>query len=411
MQNEQEQAAAQGFIEPAKSIGDDEEARAAQPAHDLSRPGDHDRDDPQDRKPLLTPMQTRFWAASHRSFEAIATHDEFSGMESSDTRIHSKENSPPAIIRRNAVAIFCANLPALGARANMACRVRISERKMSLHQSKIESLPFVVAELNYLAPTPGKPRTYAFDPPPGEPKTTALPEPHDVAVFNGRAIAGSFSLDREGFAFVRQPTAVRDYYDEKEVRSVYYPAAEAFLQATLQADRVFIFDHTVRRRVDGAPDIRGAGPRQPATRVHVDQTVASGANRVREHLPHEAEELLRGRVQVINLWRPIRGPLRDAPLAMCDGRTVAPGDLVASDLVYPNRSGETYSVKYSPDHRWFYFPEMTVDEALLLKCYDSETDGRTRFGPHTAFTDPTTPPDALPRESIELRTLVFHKPR
>jgi hypothetical protein len=282
---------------------------------------------------------------------------------------------------------------------------------MSLHQSKIESLPFVVAQLNYLAPTPGKPRTYALDPPPGEPKTTALPEPHEVPVFNGRAIAGDFSLDREGFAFVRHPTVVRDFYDEKEVRDIYYPAAEAFIWATLQADRVFIFDHTVRKRVDGAPDIRGGGPRQPATRVHVDQTATSGANRVREHLPEEAEELLKGRVQVINLWRPIRGPLRDAPLAMCDGRTVAPGDLVASDLIYPNRSGETYSVNYSPDHRWYYFPEMTVDEALLLKCYDSETDGRTRFGPHTAFVDPTTPPGAPPRESIELRTLVFHRPR
>ena len=151
------------------------------------------------------------------------------------------------------------------------------------------------------------------------------------------------------------------------------------------------------------------GPRQPATRVHVDQTDKSGANRVREHLPDEAEELLKGRVQVINVWRPIRGPLRDAPLAMADGQTVEPGDLVASDLIYPNRSGETYSVKYNPNHRWYYIPEMRADEALLLKCYDSATDGRTRFGPHTAFIDPTTPADAAPRESIELRTLVFHK--
>ena len=141
-------------------------------------------------------------------------------------------------------------------------------------------------------------------------------------------------------------------------------------------------------------DIRGAGPRQPATRVHVDQTVDSGPNRVREHCPDEADQLLKGRVQVINLWRPIRGPLRDSPLAMCDGTSVAKGDLVASDLIYPNRSGETYSVKYNPNHRWFYFPEMTADEALLLKCYDSADDGRTRFGPHTAFTDPTTPVDA-----------------
>jgi len=94
---------------------------------------------------------------------------------------------------------------------------------------------------------------------------------------------------------------------------------------------------------------------------------------------------------------------------MLDGQTVEPGDLIASDLIYPNRRGETYSVKYNLNHLWFYVPEMTADEARLLKCYDSATDDRTRFGPHTAFIDPTTPPDAAPRESIELRTLVFHK--
>jgi hypothetical protein len=229
-------------------------------------------------------------------------------------------------------------------------------------------------------------------------------------VFDGRPVSNSFSLDREGFALVRHPTSVRDFYDDKEIRQVYYPAAEAFIKATLRADRVVIFDHTVRRRVEGAADIRTGGPRQPATRVHVDQTHASGANRVREHLPSEADELLKGRVQVINLWRPIRGPLLDTPLALCDAASVAASDLVASDLIYPNRNGETYSVKFNPDHRWFYFPEMTADEALLLKCYDSATDGRARFAPHTAFVDPTTPVDAPPRESIELRTLVFHRP-
>ena len=280
---------------------------------------------------------------------------------------------------------------------------------MSLIERKIESLPFVQAELNYLAPTDGKPRTYALDPPPGQPKSTALAEPHQVPIFDGRAVADSFSLDREGFALVRHPTTVRDFYNDKEVREVYYPAVEAFLRATLRADRVFIFDHTVRRRVEGADDIRGGGLRQPATRVHVDQTDLSGANRVREHLPAEADELLKGRVQVINLWRPIRGPVRDTPLALCDAASVAAGDLVASDLIYPSRNGETYSVKFNPDHRWFYFPEMTPDEALLLKCYDSATDGRARFAPHTAFVDPTTPKDTPPRESIELRTLVFHR--
>ena len=281
---------------------------------------------------------------------------------------------------------------------------------MGLQEQKIESLPFVTTELNYLAPTPGKPRTYAFDPPLGEPKSTALPEPRNVPIFDARPIAQNLSLDREGFTLVRHPTIVKNFYDDQEVRKVYYPAVEAFLRATLNADRVFIFDHTVRRRVEGADDVRGgAAPRQPATRIHVDQTDISGRNRVYEHLPEQADELVKGRVQVINLWRPIRGPVLDAPLAMADGRTVAPDDLVASDLIYPNRKGEIYTVRYNSAHRWYYVPRMTADEALLLKCYDSATDGRTRFVPHTAFVDPTTPSDAPPRESIEVRTLVFHK--
>ena len=219
---------------------------------------------------------------------------------------------------------------------------------MGLQQLNIEALPFVTGELNYLAPASGKPRTYAYDPPPGELKSTALSEPHQVLIFDARLIAGGLSLDREGFALVRHPTVVKNFYDDKEIRNVYYPAAEAFLKATLKADRVFIFDHTVRKRVEGAADVRGGGPRQPATRVHVDQTDVSGANRVREHLPEEADELLNGRVQVINLWRPIRGPVRDAPLAMCDGQTVAPGDLIASDLIYPSRKGLFGEVQPQP---------------------------------------------------------------
>jgi hypothetical protein len=285
----------------------------------------------------------------------------------------------------------------------------VREPAMGLQEQKIQSLPFVTAELNYLAPTAGKPRTYAFDPPPGEPKSTILSEPHAVPIFDARPIAQNLSLDREGFALVRHPTAVKNFYNEQEIKKVYYPAVEAFLRATLNADRVLIFDHTVRRRVEGADDVRGAGPRQPATRIHVDQTHLSGRARVYEHLPEEADELVKGRVQVINLWRPIRGPVLDAPLAMADGRTIDPGDLVASDLIYPNRKGEIYTVRYNPAHRWYYVPQMKADEALLLKCYDSATDGRTRFAPHTAFVDPTTPAGTPPRESIEVRTLVFHK--
>jgi hypothetical protein len=281
------------------------------------------------------------------------------------------------------------------------------EKKMGLQNEKIAPLSFVTADLNYLAPPIDRPRTYTFEPPDGEPRSNIVPEPHSVPIHDLRPISEKVSLDREGFALVRQKSSVKDFYDEDEIKDVYYPEAERLIKAATGADRVVVFDHTVRKRVNGAAD-RDGGLRQPVARVHVDHTDKSGPQRVRDLIPDEAEGLLKGRVQIINLWRPIRGPLLDSPLAVCDAGTVRPDELVASDLVYPNRVGETYSVKYDPEHQWFYVPRMTVDEALLLKCYDSRTDGRARFAPHSAFADPTTPPDAPPRESIELRTLVFH---
>jgi hypothetical protein len=272
-------------------------------------------------------------------------------------------------------------------------------------------LPYVEAELHYLKPMTERPRKYTYDPPPGVARSNTAHETHIVPIYDLRGIGGNLSLDRQGFEWLGQTSAVRNFYDDDEVRSVYYPEAQRFIAEATGASRVFIFDHTVRRRVIGADDRAPGTPRQPATRVHVDHTARSGPQRVRDLFGEEAETLLKGRVQIINLWRPIRGPLRDAPLAVCDATSVAPGDLVPSDLVYRDRTGETYAVTYNPAHRWYYVPEMQADEVLLLKCFDSETDGRARFMPHTAFDDPTAPADILPRESIELRTLVFHPDR
>jgi len=272
----------------------------------------------------------------------------------------------------------------------------------------IAELPYVEAELNYLKPMAERPRYYAYEAEPGELRSNLTADPHTVKIRSMRPIASELDLDRQGFALVEQQTAVSDFWDDEEVRRVYYPEAERFIAEYTGASRVFIFDHLQRRRVPGLKDRSAGGPRQPATRVHVDHTARSAPQRVRDLLPDEAEELLKGRVQVINLWRPIRGPLQDSPLAVCDARTVAFEDLVPSDLVYRQRVGETYSVTWNPAHEWYYTPEMQRDEALLLKIADTKTDGRARFMPHTAFTDPTTPPGAFPRESIELRTLVFH---
>ena len=271
-----------------------------------------------------------------------------------------------------------------------------------------DSLPYVEAQLNYLGPMNERPRYYAYETPQGEQRSNMTYDPHMMRIHDMRPISTDMSLDTQGFALVEQRSAVQDFWDDDEVRRVYYPEAEQIIKQVTGASRVFIFDHLQRRRVAGLQDRTTGGPRQPATRVHVDHTAKSGPQRVRDLLPDEAEELLKGRVQVINLWRPLFSPLQDAPLAVCDSRTVHSEDLVPSDLVYNNRVGETYSVKYNPAHRWFYVPEMRRDEALLLKIADTKTDISARFMPHTSFSDPTTPADARPRESIEIRTLVFH---
>ncbi|HEX5326504.1 MAG TPA: CmcJ/NvfI family oxidoreductase [Acetobacteraceae bacterium] len=269
------------------------------------------------------------------------------------------------------------------------------------------TLAGVEADFHYLAPGIERPHNYTYDPPPGVPRSNAVHEPHRMMVRNARPITDA-SLDREGFVLVRQRSAVGDFYNEDELRQIYYPEAERLVAEATGAERVVVFDHTVRRRIWGAEDRSAGTPRQPVPRVHNDYTEKSAPQRVRDLMGADAEALLGRRYEIINVWRPITGPLRDAPLAVCDARTVDPADWVPSSLIYRDRTGETYAVRFNPAHHWWYVPDMMPDEALLLKCFDSARDGRARFAPHSAFEDPGAPADKLPRESIELRTLVFH---
>jgi hypothetical protein len=278
----------------------------------------------------------------------------------------------------------------------------------SMNASALGHLPSIEATLNYIEPMSDKPCSLEYEPPPGVPRTTAVHREHAVNIFDVRPIASSLSLEREGFQLVTAASSIDDFYNEEAVRARYYPEAVSLLEELTGASRVIVFDHTIRRRIPGATDRSHGIPRQPASRVHNDYTVKSGPQRVLDLLGEEAGELLHRRFSVVNLWRPIRGPIEDAPLAVADARSVKREDLVATDLVYPDRIGEIYYVKFSPSHRWFYAPAMREDEMMLIKCFDSADDGRARFAPHSAFTDPTTPPGALPRESIELRTLVFY---
>lgn len=277
-----------------------------------------------------------------------------------------------------------------------------------MNSAAIEQLPHVAAPLNYLEPTSQKPRFLEFDPPPGVPRTTAVYREHTVEIRDVRPVASALSLEREGFRLLTAPTSVQDFGDEDAVRTRYYAETISLLQELTGASRVMVFDHTIRRRIPGAADRTTGIPRQPVPRVHNDYTVKSGPQRVRDLLGEEAGALLHKRFSVINVWRPIRGPIRDFPLAVSDAGSIDDGDLIATDLIYPDRIGEIYYVRFNPRHRWFYAPAMRDEEVMLIKCYDSIDDGRARFVPHSAFMDPTAPAGAPPRESIELRTLVFY---
>jgi hypothetical protein len=260
----------------------------------------------------------------------------------------------------------------------------------------------VTATLHYLVRTAERPVRYAGETPPGAVAWNGIDDPHDVLIQDGRGRESEFTLDRNGFTLLRAPTQVRDFYSPEEVKAVYYPEVERLLRDTLGASRVFVFNHNVRN--GGRDDLA-----QPSRRVHNDHTVNSAPRRVRDHLGDDAEELLKHRFGVINVWRPIRGPVLDSPLALCDARSFTDADLIASDLVYPHVRGETSSVEFKPAHRWYYFSEMQPDEALLIRVHDSANDGRARLSFHTSFDNPAAP-GAAPRESIEVRTLVFYPP-
>jgi hypothetical protein len=270
----------------------------------------------------------------------------------------------------------------------------------------VAPLPAVEAFLEFAERGQKKPYTYATEPPGGVPQTRGEYRSHAVRITNARGFAESLSLDVEGVAVARRPTGVRDFWDEAQTLALGHPETAELVKEVTGAFRVVIFDHTLRRRADGVLDRTIGAPRQPASRAHVDQTEWSGPKRVREIMGDQAEALLRGRAAIINVWRPIAYPARDWPLAVADARTVARDDLIASDLIYPHRRGETYSVAFNPMQRWLYISDLEPDEALLIKCWDSDRSV-ARFAPHTGFADPTTPPDTEPRQSIEFRTIAF----
>jgi hypothetical protein len=251
---------------------------------------------------------------------------------------------------------------------------------------------------------------YTSKPPPGEPQNNLERESHEVKVEDVRGHESEYTLDRDAFQIIQgvPESAEKDFTDDESIKTKYYPEVEKLLLDHIPgSNRIFIFDHTIRR---ADPD----APRKAVQFTHIDQTQWSAEKRVRTHMGDDAEKLLQGRFRIVNVWRPLnKKPIESMPLAFASSHTVEQKDLIPVEHRYPHGyTGETAAVAHNPGQKWYYLSGMAGDERLLLECFDSEAvkEGTTVQGgrvPHTAFDHPLTPPDAEGRESIEVRALVF----
>ncbi len=265
----------------------------------------------------------------------------------------------------------------------------------------------VRATIQYTVDNGKPPDYYFYEPDPSVELNPPGTDPREVEIHNAWPLARSLSADREGFEIHDFDPSFRGFDDDAAIRADFHPQVVDFVKAHTGARRVVVFDHTIRKRLPADLGQQTEVQRPAVLLVHSDYTPRSGPQRVRDVLPGEADALLGRRVAFYNVWKPLYRRVEELPLAMIDARTQDDADLLRMDLKYRERTGEIYVLRYSPRHRWCYFPQMEPDCALLLKTYDSEADGRARFMGHSAFEDPTTPADAPRRESIEVRTMAF----
>jgi len=267
--------------------------------------------------------------------------------------------------------------------------------------------PLVVeAEIDFLVRELERPFTYSREAPAGAEAETARFASHSVQIQDVRDTE-PLSVDEHGAALGWWPTRVRRFYDESHVRRRYYPESADFIKAALGADQVVVFDHNVRRGSALQVQATRTDLGRPVHHAHTDYTPGSALQRLRYELGPHAEDGLSRYVQV-NLWRPIRAPLRDAPLALCDGSSVRPDALRNVELRYLDRTGEIYYLTHAPEQRWYFASDMTVEEAWLFKNFDSAPPGPGELAPHSAFTDPRHV-RVSPRESIEVRALAIFR--
>ena len=265
--------------------------------------------------------------------------------------------------------------------------------------------PTVEAPIGYLVDTGVLPVFYQSNVPGERTSLDGTYEKRMVSVRNARVLGGGFSLDVEGFAFTDHVTRVLDFYDDAELKSVYESEVEELIRVDTRASKVTVFDHTRRSSCQNIRERHNS--RDPAGAAHTDYTDWSARQRIRDLFPEQAERRLAKRFAIVNVWRSITDTVQEWPLALCDARTVDPKKLHTVERRAFDRVGQTRHASYDSKNVWYYFPQMTRDEVILIKNYDSEEDGRARCALHSAFEDPNSSGNAKPRESIETRAFVF----
>ena len=275
-------------------------------------------------------------------------------------------------------------------------------------------LPSAVAEMGYLKCSDGKPFTYMYEPPAGIEQHNCEFELISMPITDARNLARLPMIDVEGFELWEAPTEVVDFRNDQEVISKYYAEASALVKSATGASKVIVFDHQVRQREAGRPQLSfgraGDGSKAGAIgRVHVDYSEETGRKRLNLVLQDQGLADSIQRFAIVNTWRSIKGPILDTPLALCDARSVGANDLVAGEIRYQSRSGEIYFVRHSNRHRWYYYSTMNCNEVLIFKQYDSMINGMSRFTPHAAFDHPDMTEDTPLRESIEVRCLAIFR--
>ncbi|PPR65313.1 MAG: hypothetical protein CFH08_00816 [Alphaproteobacteria bacterium MarineAlpha3_Bin7] len=242
----------------------------------------------------------------------------------------------------------------------------------------------------------------------------ATRDPTVMKIKNGRLLATDPSLDREGFAFLKQVSKVVNFFDDSELNTIYSLEIEDLIRRASGGREVVVFDHTRRST---APEQREKyNARDPVPAPHSDYSDTSAEQRMHDVFGKKVSDRLNRRFAMVNAWRSMTGTIEEWPIAVCDARTVNENLLVDTYRHAPHRaepsfeyarSSSTRHAAFDSSHRWYYYPEMKRDEVLLFKNYDTLKDGTARFALHSAFEDPSTPQNPKPRESIETRAFVF----